>query len=39
MNLENYTPKGQLEGYDFWNSVISKQNFDLFFERYPKKEY
>ena len=84
MNLENYTPKGQLEGfpievitkmleyqvlqgykkdisifersacagtvfdhgfqwyntsegYDFWNSVISKQNFDLFFERYPKK--
>ena len=26
------------EGYDFWEAVIEKRNFDLFFEKYPKKE-
>jgi hypothetical protein len=26
------------EGYDFWYDVISNKNFNLFFEKYPKKE-
>lgn len=26
------------EGYDFWEAVIEKRNFDLFFERYPKQD-
>ena len=26
------------EGYDFWYEVITKENFDLFFEKYPKKD-
>lgn len=26
------------EGYDFWSEVIGRKNFDLFFEKYPKKE-
>ena len=26
------------EGFDFWNEVISKKNFDIFFEKYPKKD-
>lgn len=30
----NYTK----EGYDFWEPVINKKNFNLFFGRYPKKE-
>jgi hypothetical protein len=27
-----------IEGCDFWNEVISNKDFDLFFEKYPKKE-
>ena len=26
------------EGWDFWNEVISNKNFDIFFEKYPKKD-
>lgn len=26
------------EENDFWNAVIEKRNFDIFFEKYPKKE-
>ena len=25
-----------IEGHDFWNDVIRKENFDRFFERYPR---
>ena len=25
-----------IEGLEFWNDVIRKENFDIFFERYPK---
>lgn len=25
------------DGYNFWNEVIMKGNFELFFEKYPKK--
>lgn len=25
------------DGYDFWEEVIGERNFDLFFEKYPKK--
>lgn len=25
------------DGYNFWNEIIMKGNFDLFFEKYPKK--
>lgn len=25
------------EGYEFWNKVIYRKDFDLFFEKYPKK--
>ena len=25
------------DGYDFWEKVIGERNFDLFFEKYPKK--
>lgn len=25
-----------IEGHDFWNSVLCLQNFDIFFEKYPK---
>lgn len=25
------------DGYDFWEDVIDNDNFDLFFEKYPKK--
>lgn len=27
-----------IEGYDFWKEVVEDRNFDVFFERYPKKE-
>jgi hypothetical protein len=26
------------EGQDFWHEVISNKNFDIFFEKYPKKD-
>jgi hypothetical protein len=26
------------EGYEFWKEVIWNRNFDVFFDRYPKKE-
>ena len=26
------------EGYDFWEAVIEKRNFDLFFKKYPKQD-
>lgn len=26
------------EGHDFWCAVVYNRNFDVFFERYPKKE-
>lgn len=26
------------ERYDFWKEVVEDRNFDVFFERYPKKE-
>lgn len=26
------------EGYDFWNKIIFEKNFNLFFNKYPKKE-
>ena len=25
-----------IEGHEFWSDVIRKENFDIFFERYPK---
>jgi hypothetical protein len=25
------------DGYDFWNDVIGKKRFDVFFERYPRR--
>ena len=28
--------KETIEGYDFWNYVIGKKRFDVFFGRYPK---
>lgn len=27
-----------IEGYEFWESVIRKENFDLFFKRYPRTQ-
>lgn len=27
-----------IEGTEFWNEVIKKSNFNIFFEKYPKKE-
>ena len=27
-----------IEGHEFWRSLIVKNDFDLFFERYPKKQ-
>ena len=27
------------EGVSFWREVIIEMNFDLFFEKYPKKDY
>ena len=27
------------EGYDFWDNIITKGNFDLFFSKYPSKTY
>ena len=27
------------EGYDFWVDVIFRNNFDIFFQRYPKQQH
>lgn len=33
---EGFIWGNSIEGYDFWNDVIYKKRFDIFFERYPK---
>ena len=34
--LDGFTWINSIEGYDFWDEVIYKKNFNLFFEKYPK---
>ena len=34
--LDGFIWKNSIEGYDFWNEVIWRKNFNLFFEKYPK---
>ena len=34
--LDGFQWKDTIEGRDFWDKVISYENFDVFFERYPK---
>ena len=34
--LAGFTWRNSIEGYDFWDGVIYKKNFNLFFEKYPK---
>lgn len=31
-----FTWSDTIEKHDFWNAVIDGENFDLFFEKYPK---
>lgn len=30
--------KDSVEGHNFWHEVITERNFDVFFEKYPKKQ-
>lgn len=32
-----FTWKNTREGEDFWNEVVYKENFDVFFKKYPKR--
>lgn len=38
VNDGGFTWSATVEGIDFWHEVISKRRFDLFFEKYPKRE-
>ena len=35
---EGFSWEESIEGYSFWDEVIDEKNFNLFFEKYPKKE-
>lgn len=37
-NQSGFTWMDTIEGYDFWNNVLFKKEFNVFFEKYPKKE-
>lgn len=38
INFYGFSWSKTKEGWDFWNEVILKKDFNLFFERYPKKD-
>lgn len=31
--------RNTIEGYEFWRTIIDHNNFDVFFEKYPKPHY
>ena len=35
-SYDGFTWADTIEKHDFWNAVIDGENFDLFFEKYPK---
>ncbi|REC40566.1 hypothetical protein [Chryseobacterium sp. 5_R23647] len=35
----SFNPGGTVQGKEFWEDVISNNNFDRFFERYPEEKY
>ena len=36
--MKGFSWEDTIEGYDFWNYVIGKKRFDVFFERYAKSK-
>lgn len=37
IQLGGFKWENTIEGYEFWHNIIWKRQFDVFFERYPKK--
>lgn len=37
--LNSFNPGGTVQGKEFWEDVISNNNFERFFERYPEEKY